>query len=186
MALFALLGILASAGACSSKSSIENPTGGSGGAGGADASAGVGGVGGNAGGSTGGAAGGAGSSGSGGAGGSGGSAGASGSGGSGGSKCKANGFAFLPDPPKGGSFEVTYTDVAQHEDVRLDVACKSGTGTVQFIKNSGDCQVAGPPPCNWHFQVTGCGPGPATIGFYKDAKEGGSGMKVTECTVQLL
>ena len=159
--------------------------------GGSDASAGAagvsGGAGGNTGGSSGGGAGAASSGGasSGGAGGDGGQAGNSGTGGSVSSNCKGKGFTLLPDPPKAGGFKVTYSDVDIREDIRLDVACTSGAATVKFTGNDGDCGTAGPPPCNWHFQVTNCAAGLASIAFYADAIEGGTGAKIADCSVQV-
>ncbi len=178
--------------ACSSDSTARRPpkdagsdaSGGAGGAGGSGGTAGTSGSGGTAGASgSGGTSGSGGSSGaSGGAGGaSGGSAGSGGAAGAGGGSdagavCSV--FSFDTDPPKAAGFEVTYMDSTPYVDIRLDVQC-SGTANVSLV--TAGC----PGNCVWVFSVTGCAPGNATIGFYKDAKEGGPGTLVTSCNVEL-
>lgn len=171
--------------ACSSDSTARRPSSTDAGSDASSGAGGTGGTGGSAGSSgSGGASGSAGNSGSGGVSGSGGSSGGAGSGGSGGSGDAGfdagpvcNAFTFDQDPPKASAFEVTYSDSVGHVDIRLDVQC-NGTASVS-LKSAG-C----PANCEWVFSVTGCTPGIATIGFYKDSK-GGPGTLVASCNVAL-
>ena len=186
LSALALVVAAVSVSACSSDSTARRPSSTDAGS---DASAGAGGTGatgGSAGSSgSGGVSGSAGNSGSGGSAGSGGSSGGSGgsagSGGSGDAGLDAgpvcNVFTFDQNPPKASAFEVTYSDPVGHVDIRLDVQC-NGTASVS-LKSAG-C----PGNCEWVFSVTGCTPGPATIGFYKDSK-GGPGTLVASCNVAL-
>ncbi|HMR73825.1 MAG TPA: hypothetical protein PKD61_01895 [Polyangiaceae bacterium] len=182
LSALALVVAAVSSSACSSDSTARRPSSTDAGS---DASAGAGGTGatgGSAGSSgSGGVSGSAGNSGSGGVSGSGGSSGGAGSGGSGDAGFDAgpvcNVFTFDQDPPKASAFEVTYSDSVGHVDIRLDVQC-NGTASVS-LKSAG-C----PANCEWVFSVTGCTPGPATIGFYKDSK-GGPGTLVASCNVAL-